>query len=215
MLKVGLTGGIASGKSHVSRTFAELGCTVYDSDQIARDVVAPETPGLQRLVAEFGKEILNADGSLDRAKLGALVFGDESKRQRLNQILHPLIIAEQDRLIRQEEARNPAGIIIIDAALMIETGSYKRFDALIVVYCNREEQLARLMRRNHLSRPEAEARINSQMATEEKLKYADYVIDSSGSFEQTRAITIEVHAQLLQKLKTNASDATPPTETTT
>lgn len=215
MLKVGLTGGIASGKSHVSRIFAELGCAVYDSDQIARDVVAPETPGLQRLVAEFGKEILNADGSLDRAKLGALVFGDESKRQRLNQILHPLIIAEQDRLIRQEEARNPDGIIIIDAALMIETGSYKRFDALIVVYCNREEQLARLMRRNHLSRSEAEARVNSQMATEEKLKYADYVIDSSGSFEQTRAITIEVYAQLLQKLKTNASDATPPTETTT
>ncbi len=214
MLKVGLTGGIASGKSHVSRTFAELGCRVYDSDQIARDVVAPETPGLQRLVEEFGKEILQADRSLDRAKLGALVFGDESKRQRLNQIIHPLIIAEQDRLIQQEEARNPDGIIIIDAALMIETGSYKRFDVLIVVYCNREEQLARLMRRNHLSRAEAEARINSQMATEEKLKYADYVIDSSGSFEQTRAITTEVYKQLLQKLKTNASDAAP-TETTT
>lgn len=211
MLKVGLTGGIASGKSHVSRTFAEMGCTVYDSDQIARDVVAPETAGLRMLVEEFGREILNADGSLDRAKLGAIVFSDEFKRQRLNQLLHPLIIAEQDRLIA--EARN--SIVIIDAALMIETGSYKRFDVLIVVYCNREEQLLRLMRRNGYSREEAEARINSQMATEEKLKYADYAIDTSGSFEQTRAIVRDVYLQLLQKLKTKASDATPPTETTT
>lgn len=215
MLRVGLTGGIASGKSHVSRVFAEMGCIVYDSDQIARDLVAPETAGLKMLVEEFGREILAADGSLDRARLGSLVFSDELKRQRLNQLLHPLIIAEQDRLI--STVQDPDSIVIIDAALIIETGSYKRFDVTIVVYCDREEQLLRLMKRNGYSRKEAEARINSQMTTEEKLKYADYAIDTSGSFEQTRALTKEVYLQLrkLQKLKTNASDAIPLTETTT
>src|SRR5262245_36075426 len=120
MLKVGLTGGIGVGKSFVSGVFRELGCHVYDAEQIARDVVAPESAGVQALVAEFGSDILAADRSLDRARLGQLVFADEAKRLRLNALLHPIIIAEQNRLLAEAEQADPDGIAIVDAALMIE-----------------------------------------------------------------------------------------------
>ncbi|MCS6885475.1 MAG: dephospho-CoA kinase [Acidobacteriota bacterium] len=196
MLKVGLTGGIATGKTHVARRLSELGCLVYDADQIARSVVRPGTTGLAQVVEEFGQEILTTEGTLDRAKLGSIVFADEARRLRLNQILHPLIVAELDKLIAEAESLYPGGICVIDAALMIETGSYKRYDALIVVYCSREEQLARLMKRNSLNKQEAEARIAAQMPVEEKIKYADYVIDTSGSYEQTRKLVDEIYLKL-------------------
>lgn len=195
-MKVGLTGGIAAGKSHVDRILAELGCHVFDADQIARDVVLPGKEGYEKVVAEFGAEMLNAEGKIDRAKLGALVFGDESKRQKLNAILHPIIIDEQDRILREAEEKDPKGIAIIDASLMIETESYKRFDKIAVVYCSREAQIKRLMKRNGYLREEAESRVASQMSGEEKIKYADYVIDTSGSFEQTRRQVVEVFEQL-------------------
>jgi dephospho-CoA kinase len=196
MLKVGLTGGIAIGKSYVARVFTELGCRVFDSDKIARDVVVPGTPGYEQVVDEFGSEILTGDSSIDRAKLGKVVFGDESKRQRLNAILHPLIIAEQDRLLSEVAAEDPDAIAIVDASLMIETGSYKRFDKIIVVYCDREIQIERLMRRNMFTREEAEARLAAQMPAEEKLKYADFVIDTTGNFDETREKVVEVFEQL-------------------
>ena len=196
MVKVGLTGGIAIGKSFVARTLAELGCHVFDADKIARDVVAPGTPGYQLIVTEFGTDVVASDGSIDRARLGQLIFSNEAKRQRLNAILHPIIIAEQDRLLASVEASDPEGIAIIDATLMIETGSYKRFDKLIVVHCEREAQIERLMRRNNLSREEAEARLAAQMPNEEKRKYADFEIDTNGDFEQVRQQVIEVYNQL-------------------
>jgi dephospho-CoA kinase len=195
MLKVGLTGSIAVGKSHVLRAFAELGCHVIDADQIARDVVAPETEGLKSVVDAFG-DVLHPDGTLDRARLGQIVFADESKRQQLNALLHPLIIAAQDDLIREIESRDADGIVIIDAALMIESGGYQRLDKLIVVYCEPEIELERLMARDGLSREAAQERIKTQMPQEEKKKYADFLIDTSGSFDETRAQVVTVFEQL-------------------
>ena len=198
MLRVGLTGSIGVGKSFVVSIFAELGCHVLDADLTAREVVMPGTAGLMALTESFGKEILNADGTLDRKRLGAQIFADENLRQRLNHILHPFIIARQDEILRNWEAQDPNGIGIVDAALMIESGGYKRFDKLIVVHCRPEVQLERLMLRDKLSRAEAERRINSQMPQEEKQKFADYSIDTSDGFDLTRARTVRVHEKLIQ-----------------
>lgn len=192
MLRVGLTGSIAVGKSFVTSVFAELGCYVLDADQTAREAVMPGAAGLNAVVQEFGEEILALDGTLDRARMGSIVFADEEKRLRLNQILHPIIIARQDEILRNWEAENPNGIAIVDAALMIESGGYKRFDKLIVVHCRPEVQLERLMLRNNLTPAEAQRRIASQMPQEEKQRYADYLIDTSDGFEPTRQRTLEI-----------------------
>ena len=201
MLRVGLTGSIGVGKTFVASVFIELGCHVLDADLTAREVVMLGTPGLQALRWEFGEEILNTDGTLDRKRLGALVFADENRRQRLNHILHPFIIARQDEILREWEREDPQGIGIVDAALMIESGGYKRFDKLIVVHCRPEVQLERLMLRDKLSREEAERRINSQMPQEEKQKFADYLIDTSDGFDLTRARTVEVYNQLIRVIR--------------
>jgi len=196
MLKVGLTGSIAVGKSFVLGVLAELGCRVLNADVTAREVVAPESPGLQAAVDAFGTEILLPDGGLDRAKLGSLIFADEQKRLRLNSILHPFIIAKQDEQMRKWEGEDPKGIAVIDAALMIESGGYRRFDKLIVVHCRPEVQLQRLMSRDGLDREQAEQRIKAQIPQEEKKKFADFLIDTSDSFESARAQTEAVHQQL-------------------
>ena len=196
MLRVGLTGSIGVGKSFVTSIFAELGCHVLDADQTAREVVMPGAPGLNAITTEFGEEILNADGTLNRKQLGAVVFADETRRQRLNHILHPFIIARQDEIMRAWEREDPNGIGLIDAALMIESGGYQRFDKLIVVHCRPEVQLERLMLRDKLSREEAQRRIDSQMSQEEKQKFADYLIDTSDGFELTRAQTLQVYNSL-------------------
>lgn len=196
MLRVGLTGSIGVGKSFVASVFDELGCHVLDADQTAREVVMPGTPGLKALTEAFGEEILNTDGSLDRKRLGTLIFADPNQRQRLNHILHPFIIARQDEIMNAWEAQDPHGIGIVDAALMIESGGYKRFDKLIVVHCRPEVQLERLMLRDKLSRDEALRRINSQMPQEEKQKFADYLIDTSDGFDLTRDQTVRVYQAL-------------------
>ncbi len=187
MLKVGLTGSIAVGKSYVLSVLKELGCHVIDADQIARDVVASETRGLKSVTEEFGTSVLNDDGTLNRKQLGEIVFGDEAKRNKLNSILHPMIIAAQDERVRELEAKDPNGIVVIDAALMIESGGYKRLDKLIVVYCEPEIQLQRLIKRDGLSPDAALARIRAQMPQDEKIKYANFLIDTSGDFAGTRA----------------------------
>jgi len=201
MLRVGLTGSIGVGKTFVASVFIELGCHVLDADQTAREVVMPGTPGLKALVEEFGDDILATDGTLDRKRLGALIFADQSKRQRLNHILHPFIIARQDEILNGWEAEDPNGIGIVDAALMIESGGYKRFDKLIVVHCRPEVQLERLMLRDKLSREEALRRINSQMPQEEKQQFADYLIDTSDGFELTRSRSVEIYNQLLRVIR--------------
>jgi dephospho-CoA kinase len=196
MLRVGLTGSIAVGKSFISGVLAELGCRVTDADEAARHVVEPGTEGLRAVVEAFGAEVLRADGTLDRARLGALVFGDAARRELLNSILHPLIVAEQDAVLERWEAEDPRGVGVVDAALMIESGGYKRFDKIIVVHCRPEVQLERLMRRNNLSREEAERRIAAQMPQEEKLRYADFAIDTSEGFEDARRKTEAVFRSL-------------------
>jgi dephospho-CoA kinase len=204
MLRVGLTGSIGVGKSFVSAVFAELGCHVIDADQIARDVVIKDSPALQDVVSNFGADVLDQNGELDRAKLGAIVFADKDKRALLNSILHPYIIAKQDELLRQIGNEDPLGIAIVDAALMIESGGYKRFDKLIVVHCRPEVQLERLMKRNNLSREEAERRIATQISQEEKKKFADYLIDTSDGFDATRNNTSDVYRQLREQAASNS-----------
>ncbi len=196
MLKVGLTGSIAVGKSFVLKTLAELGCQVIDADEIAREVVALGTHGLKLVTEAFGSAILRADGALDRPKLGAIVFSNPDKRAQLNLILHPLIIAAQDERIREIEVNDPQAIVVIDAALMIESGGYRRLDKLIVVHCRAEIQLQRLMTRDHLASEVAQQRIAAQMPQEEKIKYADYLIDTSEGFDAARHQTLEVFHQL-------------------
>ncbi|MDX6383263.1 MAG: dephospho-CoA kinase [Blastocatellia bacterium] len=201
MLKVGLTGSIAVGKSFVVGVLAELGCHVLDADQTAREVVAPDTAGLKALIEAFGNEILRDDGTLDRARLGAIVFADETRRLELNSILHPFIIAAQDDQMRQWERDTPAGIAVVDAALMIESGGYLRFDKLIVVHCRPEIQLERLALRNGLSLEEAERRISAQMSQDEKMKHADFLIDTSAGFESAREQAEAVFRELQEMLR--------------
>src|SRR3954454_15310312 len=198
MLRVGLTGSIGVGKSYVGSVFVELGCHLVDADETAREVVSPGTLGLNEIVAEFGTGVLNPDATLNRKQLAAIIFGDQQKRLKLNAILHPRIIERQDQILNQWELIDPGGVGIVDAALMIESGGYKRFDKLIVVHCRPEVQLERLMLRDKLSRDEALRRINSQMPQEEKQKFADYLIDTSDGFELTRARTVRVHEILIK-----------------
>lgn len=197
MLKVGLTGSIAVGKSFVCECFRELGCHILDADQTARDVVALGSKGLERIVDEFGTDILLPTGDLDRKRMASIVFADESKRLLLNSIVHPLVKEAQDQWIGEVEEADPDGIAIVDAALTIESGGYKRFDKLIVVWCESAIQLKRLMLRDNLSEPEAKKRIAAQMSQKEKKQYADHLIDTSVGFENTR----EQAANVLRKLK--------------
>jgi dephospho-CoA kinase len=196
MLKVGLTGSIAVGKSFVCEIFRELGAFVLDADKTAREVVEPNTEGLKAIVENFGMEVLQPNGELDRVKLGAIVFTDERKRQLLNSIVHPLVIEKQNGWLRTREDENPNAICIIDAALMIESGGYNRFDKIIVVWCEAAIQLQRWMLRNNLNAEDAAKRINAQMPQEEKKRYADFLIDTSEDFEMTREQTNEIFEQL-------------------
>lgn len=196
MLKVGLTGSIAVGKSFVLGVLAELGCRVLDADATAREVVAPGTAGLHSVVEAFGLGIVREDGTLDRVTLGAIVFSNDEKRQLLNSILHPLIIAAQDDQIRQWQSEDPSGIAVIDAALMIESGGYHRFDKVIVVHCRPDVQLDRLVARDGLSPEAAVERIAAQMPQQDKMKYADFLIDTSEGFDSAREQTEGVFREL-------------------
>lgn len=196
MLKVGLTGGIATGKSYVVSVLRELGCEVIDADQVARQVVEAGQPAFEDIVREFGPTVLTPEGTLDRPKLGAIIFADADRRQRLNAIVHPRVFEAQAKWFAEVEARDPQAIAVVDAALMIETGSYRRFDTLVVVHCDPRLQLERLMARNGLSREDAEARIAAQMPSAEKLAFANHAIDTTGGFEPTRQQVEALHATL-------------------
>jgi len=196
MLKIGLTGSIAVGKSFVCECFRELGCHVLDADITAREVVAKGTGGLAEIVKHFGDDVLLESGELDRKKMGSIVFADAEKRELLNSIIHPRVIESQNLWIEKQEADDPDGIAIIDAALMIESGGYQRFDKLIVVWCGPDIQLKRLMLRDSLSESDARARIAAQMSQDEKKKFADHLIDTSAGFETTRRYVEELYKTL-------------------
>ncbi|OGL69017.1 MAG: dephospho-CoA kinase [Candidatus Tectomicrobia bacterium RIFCSPLOWO2_12_FULL_69_37] len=186
MLRVGLTGGIASGKSGVSRVLVRRGIPVIDADQVARELVAPGSDALREIVEAFGREILDPGGALDRSRLGAIVFSDEPKRRRLEAILHPRIRAEQDRRLRKLEGEG-APVAVVDAALMVEGGGWRRFDLLVVVDSREEDQIARLRERNGLGEGAARARVRTQMPLAEKVKFADRVVDNRGSLAELEA----------------------------
>jgi dephospho-CoA kinase len=196
MLKIGLTGGIATGKSYVLSVLSELGCEVIDSDAVAHQVIEPGRPAYVDIIDHFGRDILNEDGSINRAALGAIVFSDKIARERLNAIIHPRVYEAQVEWFERTRQRNPMAIAVVDAALMIETGSYRRFDKIIVVYCDPELQLQRLTERNGFTREQAQTRISAQMPSEEKLKYADYSIDTSNGFEDTRRQVEKIYEEL-------------------
>jgi dephospho-CoA kinase len=210
-LSVGLTGGIASGKSTVSRQLAALGCHVIDADVLAREVVAPGEPAWRQVVEAFGREVLRPDGSLDRARLGALVFADPEKRRRLEAITHPAIQSRRQAALDDLAARGFDGLVVQDAALLIEVGGAASVDRLVVVYADPAIQLDRLMRRDTLDEAEARRRIASQMPLQEKVRLAHYVIDNSDSVEETAAQVRAVHAALLAEHRARrAGDREPP-----
>lgn len=208
-LLVGLTGGIATGKSTVTEIFRRLGCVIIDADVLAREVVEPGEPALTRIVEAFGRGVLRPDGTLDRKALGAIVFGDADKRRRLEAITHPEIRARLDQRLAELAAQGFEGIVVFDAPVMIESGNYRTMDRLVVVVTDEATQAARLIARDGLTREEAARRITSQMPVAEKAKLADYVIDNRGDRAATEEQTRRVHAALLAEFAARARETLP------
>jgi len=179
MILVGLTGGVATGKSTVARMFKQCGAVVIDADLLARDVVKPGKPAWRAIVTLFGKTVLNPDRSLDRQALGSIVFRNRTKRRLLERIIHPRVAREQQRLVRRVAKRKPHAVVIYEVPLLFEAGVDKRVDKIIVVTADRETQIMRLKKRNHLSRAEALRRIQAQMSLSKKVRLADIVIDGT------------------------------------
>ena len=204
-LLVGLTGGIATGKSTVSEILRELGCEIIDADRLARDVVEPEQPAWKQIVAEFGPGVVTADGSLDRKKLGAIVFADPERRRRLEAITHPAIRARFQARLDELAAQGFAGIVVFDAPVMIESGNYKNMDRLVVVVTDDATQAARLQERDGTDEVEGRRKIASQMPLAEKAKLAEYVVNNSGAREATAAEVRRVFAALMADLKARAA----------
>jgi len=186
MLVVGLTGGIASGKSVVTKIFKELGALVIDADEVSREVMAPHTECWQQVVVHFGDEYVRDDLCIDRTKLAERVFSNAQERDHLNRIVHPFILKRIEEKLEVIRREYPRAMVIVDAALLVETGMYTRYDKLTVVQVSEETQLSRLMARDGLSRGEALQRINSQMPLKEKMKLADFVIENEGPLSSTR-----------------------------
>ncbi|MFZ1864365.1 MAG: dephospho-CoA kinase [Polyangiales bacterium] len=201
---VGLTGGIACGKTTVAQMFVDLGIPIIDADDLARQVVAPGTPGLERVVSEFGKGVLDREGRLDRKRVGDMVFNDKESREKLNAILHPLISAVgAERL--QAHQTDPAPYILYEAALLVETGSYKAFSALVVVSADESLQRLRLIARDGYTVADANARIASQLPLTSKIAVADYVVTNNGDLEATRDQVHDVHAKLVSRFESKES----------
>lgn len=196
-LLIGLTGGIATGKSTVSAMFGFLGCRVIDADQLAREVVRPGQPAHAAIVREFGPDVLQEDGALDRKRLGAIVFADAERRKRLETITHPAIRARQGRILAVYDEEGFDGIVVWDVPLLLETGGAALVDRVVVVYADAETQRRRLMARDGIDEAAARARIASQMSIEEKRRLAHYVIDNSGGRADTERQVRAVHARLL------------------
>lgn len=192
----GLTGGVASGKSTVARMFEELGAKIIDADRIGHELLRAPHPAYQEVVRCFGKEILDSSGEVDRRRLGAAVFGEDAELRKLNAILHPRIIERVEEQAQQYHAEDPHAVILVDAALIYEAGIGGRFSRMIVAWCRPEQQIERLIQKAALKREEAERRINAQIPAEEKRRRGDYVIDSSGDLQSTRAQVIALYPEL-------------------
>jgi dephospho-CoA kinase len=199
MLRVGLTGGIATGKSTVAAILRGLGCHLLEADKIAHHLIQPGAAAYDEVVREFGRGILTPDGHVDRAKLGGIVFADPKSLTRLNAIVHPLVLAEQDRELAAIQRSEPHAIAVVEAALLIEAGYTDRLDYLIVTWCTPEQQLTRLTQAGAgrgFTIEQAQQRIAAQMPLEEKRRLADAVIDCSGTLEHSKEQTIALFARL-------------------
>lgn len=192
MFLVGLTGGLASGKTFVGEVLVTLGCHLIQADELGHRVLLPEGEAFDAVVKEFGRGILDQNGAIDRRKLGMEVFERPDRLAALSKLVHPPVIRREEAMLREFEASDPNGIAVVEAAILIETGSYRRFDRLIVTICSEEQQIARAIDRNGWTREEAVMRLRRQMPLSEKIKFAHYVIDTSGNqestVEQTRAV---------------------------
>ncbi len=199
MLRVGLTGGVACGKSTVAKMFAELGANIVDADTIAHELYRPGHEVLQELVKHFGPEILKADGELDRAKLATLVF-DGGRVEELNKIVHPAVIRQQNEWMRALREKDPYAVAIVEAALILEAGVKDHFDRIMVVTCKPGQKISRFAQRtgnnDDAARAEVERRTKAQMPDEEKARRADFVIDNSGSVEETRHQVQRIYSEL-------------------
>jgi dephospho-CoA kinase len=196
MLRVGLTGGLACGKSFVGETLAGLGCLLIQADELGHEVLACGGEAYEPVVKEFGRGILAESGSIDRRALAARVFGSPERLARLNALVHPPVWRRQEELIAQFAEREPDGIAVVEAAILIETGSHQRFQRLILVTCTDEQQVERAMRREGAVESDVRARISRQMPLDAKRKFADFVIDTSGSKEDTIRQTRAVYESL-------------------
>ena len=196
-LLVGLTGGIGSGKSLAASFFKELGAHIIDADQLSRDLVHPGQTALKEIVNYFGKNILDPTGNLDRGKLAKIVFQDPGKKSILEGILHPKIFKKEQEVFLKICTKDPFAIVIIDAALLIESGNYKHVNKVIVVRSSEESQIQRILSRNAVSFDEAVARIKNQMSLEEKIKYADFILDNNMQQEDLKHKVQELFPQLL------------------
>jgi len=192
MLKVGLTGGIASGKSFVGEALAGYGCLLIHADELGHAALEPGGEAYEPVVQEFGREILTSDGAIDRRALAARAFADPQRLARLNALVHPAVIRREDALVAAFGAAHPGGIAVVEAAILIETGSYSRFDKLILAICTEPQQVERALRREGALESDIRARISRQLPLAGKRKFADFVIDTSGEKEdtlrQTRAV---------------------------
>ncbi len=201
MLKVGLTGGLASGKTFVARLLEDLGCHVIQADRLGHEVLRRGGEAYDGVIREFGAEILAPDGEVDRKALGKIVFSDPARLATLNSLVHPHVFQRQQEFFDQVARSDAHGIAVVEAAIMIETGSCKRYDRLVLTVCPPEVQIRRFMERDGATEEEARHRLERQMPLEEKRKFADYVIDTSGAKEETarqvRAVYQRLRAEAL------------------
>ena len=196
MLKIGLTGGLACGKSFVGEALASYGCYLIHADELGHEALAPGGTAFEPAVAEFGCDILDPAGEIDRRRLAARVFGDAEALARLNRLVHPAVQRREEQLMAEFRAREPQGIAVVEAAILIENGRYKSFDRLILVTCSEEQQVARAIHRGGLDEAEVRARLSRQMPLAEKRKFADFVIDTSGAKQETLRQTRAVYETL-------------------
>jgi len=207
MLTVALTGGIASGKSIVGDVLRRRGCHVDKSDEVAREIMAPGGPAWTKIAARFGRDLLKPDRSIDRKKLGAIIFGDAEARSFIDALIHPLVMKKKKETIARLDQEGRIKIYVSEAALTIEAGFAEFFDKVVVVYCPEEVQVQRLMDRDRIDREEACRRILTQMQAEEKLAYADYIVDTSGSMDESIEQAEELYEELLLDARIKSGSA--------
>jgi len=199
-LRVGLTGGLACGKSFVGKTLESLGAHLIHADDLGHQALAPDGEAYAPVIQEFGREILDPDGRIDRRRLAALVFGNPERLKKLNTIVHPAVHRLQLELERQIRAADPQTMIVVEAAILIEIGSYKNYDRIILVTCDEQQQIQRAISRDGGTLEDVKARLSRQLPLDAKRKFANYIIDTSGTKEDTVRQTQEVYEKLVNSI---------------